>query len=327
MGVAVPFAFAKYLETGRPESPHAGSRGDGLGGLHRKIVRRTLILLVIGLLSGWFPFVGLDWSTARIPGVLQRIAFVYLFSSLAFLHLRTKGRAWLTAGLLAGYWLIMKLVPVPGFGAGDLSPEGNLAGHVDQLVFGSHVWVHAPGSGDPEGILSTIPAVATALIGIFVGEFLALARVHRKKIAGLFGSAAVGIAVGLVTAEWFPINKMLWTPSYVLLTAGMAVALLGCIYYVVDIKGHKRWAKPFHMFGMNSIATYVGSGLLARILLSIRWTGADGATVSLQRYLYETFVASVFPDYWASLAWALANVLVWLAIASLLFRKRIFIKI
>jgi predicted acyltransferase len=321
MGVAMPFAFKRRLE-----SP------GGSQGLFRKVARRTLLLFALGLFSGWFPFVGFDWATARIPGVLQRIAVVYLFASLAYLHLRVRARVWLTSGLLAGYWILMKLVPVPGFGAGDLSPAGNLASWIDNLVLGSHVWLHAPGDGDPEGILSTIPAVATALIGVFIGEFLASRRSSQEKLRGLMITGVAGILLGLLTGQWFPINKNLWTSSYVLFTAGMALALLAIIYYVVDIKGHDGWAAPFRIFGMNSIAAYVGSGLLARILLNIKWAdpdgaGLEGATVTLQKWLYRSFVEPVFPDYWASFAWAMANVLLWLAIMGVLYRRRIFIKI
>jgi predicted acyltransferase len=317
MGVALPFAFKRRLES-----------SDGRShGLHRKIGRRTLVLLALGLFSGWFPFVGIDWATARIPGVLQRIAVVYFFASLAYLHLKVRGRAWLTSALLAGHWLLMKLVPVPGFGAGDLSPEGNLASYIDRLILGQHVWVHAPGGGDPEGILSTVPAVATALIGIFIGEFLASSRESRVKLSGLCIAGSLGITLGLLTAEWFPINKNLWTPSYVLLTAGMAAALLGGVYWVVDMKGRRNWARPFQIFGMNSIAAFVGSGLLARILLNVRWVGVDGAMVTLQRWLYRSSAETLFPDYWASLAWAVAHVLLWLAIMGFLYRRRIFIKI
>jgi predicted acyltransferase len=317
MGVAIPLAFSNRLER---------SGGDPAG-LHRQIIRRAIILFGLGLLMNWAPFFDLDWSKARIPGVLQRIAVVYCLASLAYLHLRTRGRAWLTAGLLCGYWIALKLVPVPGFGAGDLSPQGNLAGFIDGAVLGSHTWSEAPGRGDPEGILSTLPALATALIGILSGELLRSSRQPREKLYWLLIAACVGISGGLLMATWLPINKNLWTSSYVVFTAGIALALLGGIYLLVDIKGWDRWARPFLVFGLNSIAAFVGSGLLARVLLKTRWESADGSAVSLHRWLYETCVVPLFPDYWASLAWAIANVMVWLCVAGFLYRRRILIKI
>src|SRR5947199_117410 len=167
--------------------------------LYGQIVRRTLLLFALGLFLAWFPFYTVDWSTARIPGVLQRIAVVYLVAALAWLHLGPRSRALLMLALLAGYWLAMVLVPVPGHGAGDLSPDGNLAAWIDHLVLGHHTWKKAPGPGDPEGILSTVPAIATALAGLFAGDGLRSPRAQRGKLAGLLlwgGEATVaGLAL------------------------------------------------------------------------------------------------------------------------------------
>lgn len=317
VGVAIPLAFASRLE----------KSGGDLGPLYRQIVRRTLIIFALGLFLTWFPFMGIDWSRVRIPGVLQRIALVYFFASLAYLHLGTRGRAWLTGGLLGGYWLAMTLVPVPGFGAGDLSPEGNLAGLVDRLILGAHVWRYAPGPADPEGLLSTLPAVATALAGIFTGEWLRTQKSQNEKLIGLFVVGSVAAAAGAVFGWFFPINKNLWTSSYVVLTAGLALLTLAVIFYVVDLRGRDRWATPFLVFGTNSIVAYVLSGLLAKILLKIRWADAEGSTVSLNSWLYHRFFASWIPEYFASLAWAAVHVVAILGITWLLYRKKIFIKI
>lgn len=317
LGVAIPLAFASRLER---------SGGD-LGPLYRQIARRTAIIFALGLFLTWFPFMGIDWSRVRIPGVLQRIAVVYFFASLAYLHLSTRGRAWLTGGLLLGYWLVMTLVPVPGFGAGDLSPEGNLAGLVDRLILGAHVWRYAPGPADPEGILSTLPAVATALAGIFTGEWLRTKKSQSEKLIGLFVAGSVAAVAGSVFGWFFPVNKNLWTSSYVVLTAGLALLTLAVTLYFVDIRGRDRWAKPFLIFGTNSIVAYVLSGLIAKTLLKIRWTGAEGSTVSLNSWLYHHFFASWIPEYFASLVWASVHVVAILGITWLLYRKKIFIKI
>ncbi len=227
VGVAIPLAFATRLE----------KSGGDLGPLYRQIVRRTIILFALGLFLTWFPFMGINWSTVRIPGVLQRIALVYFFASLAYLHLGTRGRAWLTGGLLLGYWLAMTRVPVPGFGAGDLSPEGNLAGFVDRVVLGAHVWRYAPGPADPEGILSTLPAIATALAGIFTGEWLRTQKSQNEKLIGLFVAGSLAAAAGAVFGWFFPVNKNLWTSSYVVLTAGLALLTLAVTLYFVDLEG------------------------------------------------------------------------------------------
>jgi predicted acyltransferase len=317
MGVAIPLAFAARIERS----------GGHLGSTYRQIARRTVILFALGLLLAWFPFIDVTWSTARIFGVLQRIAIVYLLASLADLHLGKVGRIWVSAFVLVGYWAAMKLVPVPGFGAGDLGPEGNLAAWVDQIVLGSHVWRSAPGPGDPEGLLSTLPAVVTALAGVFTGEWLRSQRSESEKLIGLFVWGSLAAAAGGLFGYFFPVNKNLWTSSYVVLTAGLALLTLAVIYYFVDIRGQVSWATPFLAVGTNPITVFVLSGLVAKMLYKIRWIGADGSTITLKAWLYDGYFSSWIPDYFASLVWAIVTVVVWWAIMSLLYRKKIFIKI
>lgn len=316
VGMAIPFAFGRRLEEA------AGERGP----LYRQIVRRTLVLLALGLFLSWFPFFGRDWSTARLPGVLQRIALVYCFASLAFLHLRARGRVILSVGLLAAYWLVLKVVPVPGYGAGDLSVAGNVAGWVDAALLGDHVWRYAPGPGDPEGILSTVPAVVSALAGIFAGEWMRSRAEPRDKLIGLFVWGNLLLAAGLALAGWMPLNKNLWTSTYVVFTSGFALVVLAVAYYFVDLQGRDGWALPFDVFGKNSIAAYVGSGLMAKIFGMVRWQSA-GDTVTLQDWLYGGLLASWLPPKLASLAWALLFVAVWLGLMWVLYRRKIFIKI
>lgn len=317
VGVAIPYAFAGRL---------ARSGGDR-GPLHRQILRRTVVLFALGLFLSWFPFYTLDWSIARIPGVLQRIALVYLVTALAWLHLGPRARAVLTVVLLAGYWLAMTVVPVPGHGAGDLSPDGNLAAWVDQRVLDQHTWRKAPGPGDPEGLLSTLPAIASALAGLFAGDWLRSARTQGEKLRGLLVSGGLATVAGLALAPWFPINKNLWTSTYVVLTTGLALLLLAAIYVLVDMKQWHGWARPFAIFGTNTIVAFFGSTLLAKIALLTRWTEPNGETVSLQGWLYRHSFGAWLPDYVASLAWALTYVLIWLGLMAVLYRRRIFIKI
>ncbi|HEV2855661.1 MAG TPA: DUF5009 domain-containing protein [Thermoanaerobaculia bacterium] len=316
VGVAIPLAFAGRLQR---------SGGD-LGPLHRQIARRAVILFGLGLFLSWFPFYTVDWSAARIPGVLQRIAVVYLVAALAWLHLGPRSRALLALVLLAGYWVAMFFVPVPGHGAGDLSPEGNLEAWIDHAVLGSHTWRKAPGPGDPEGILSTAPAIATALTGLFAGDFLRSSRTQREKLRSLLLWGAAATAAGLVLDPWFPINKNLWTSTYVLFTAGVALLLLAAIYSAIDMKGRGGWAWPFSIFGTNAIFAFFGSTLMAKIAIVTRWQEGS-ETISLQQWLYRHLFASWLPDYVASLAWALMFVALWWGLTALLYRRRIFMKI
>ena len=316
VGVAIPYAFAGRLER---------SGGD-LGPLHRQIVRRAVILFALGLFLSWFPFYTVDWPAARIPGVLQRIAVVYLVAALAWLHLGTRSRALLALILLVGYWLAMAWVPVPGHGAGDLSPDGNLSAWIDHQALGSHTWRKAPGPGDPEGILGTAPAIATALAGLFTGDWLRSRRTRREKLLGLLLGGCAATIAGLALGPWFPINKNLWTSTYVLFTAGMALLLLAAVYYLVDMKDWDGWARPFRIFGTNAIFAYFGSSLMAKAAIVTRWQAA-GETVSLQEWLYRHLFGSWLPDYVASLVWALMFVVIWWGLTALLYRRRIFIKI
>lgn len=316
LGVAIPYAFAGRLERS------GGDRGP----LHRQIVRRTLILLALGLFLNWFPFYSVNWPAARIPGVLQRIAVVYFVAALAWLHLGPRSRVALTAFLLAGYWLAMVLIPVPGHGAGDLSPDGNLAGWLDHLVLGRHTWRKAPGPGDPEGILSTVPAIATALLGLFTGDGLRSPRTRREKLMGLLLWGCAATIAGLALGRWLPINKNLWTSTYVLLTAGLALLLLAATYELVDRRGHAAWARPFLVFGTNAIVAFFASTLMAKIFYLIHWTEGS-ETVSLQQWLYRHLFASWLPDYVASLAWALAFLALWWGLMAILYRRRVFIRI
>lgn len=317
VGVAIPYAFAGRLERS------GGDRGP----LHGQIVRRTAILFALGLFLNWFPFYTVDWPAARIPGVLQRIAIVYLVAGLAWLHLGARMRAVLALALLASYWLAMMLVPVPGHGAGDLSPDGNLAAWVDHLVLGDHTWRKAPGPGDPEGILSTVPAIATALLGLFAGDWLRSSRTQREKLRGLLLWGGAATAAGLALGRWFPINKNLWTSTYVIFTGGMALLLLATIYFLVDMKGRATWARPFTHFGTNAIVAFFGSVLMAKIAFLIRWPEVGDGTITLQAWLYRHLLASWLPDYVASLAWALLFVAFWWGVTTILYRRRIFLKI
>jgi predicted acyltransferase len=314
VGVSITLALSRRAEAG-------GSKRD----LYVKIVRRSLIIFGLGLFLAGFP--SFDLSTIRIPGVLARIAVCYLCASLIFLNTDWRKQAYTAAGLLLGYWALMTLVPVPGYGVGDLgSKEWNLAAYVDRAVFGRHVWSQAK-VYDPEGILSTLPAIATTLCGVLTGHLLRSRRTATEKVSAMFVAGVAGVVLGWAWNFWFPVNKALWTSSYVLLTAGMALQLLACCYWLIDLKGYKRWAFPFVVFGTNALAVFFLTGLCAKLLGIIKLTGADGKPVALQTFIFKNLFASWASPVNASLAFAVCFVLVWLGLTWLLYRRGIFIKV
>lgn len=310
MGVAMTFSFFRHFRK-------SGSKRA----LYFKIIRRTVILFALGLFLNGFPYY--NFSTLRIPGVLQRIAVVYLFASLIILNTGVRGQITFTAVILLIYWAVMKLVPVPGYGAGNLSVEGNLAAYIDYHLFKGHMW---KATWDPEGLLSTIPAIATTLTGVLTGYWLHSGR-QKAEIAGwMFVVGWFAILTGLFWNIWFPINKNLWTSSYVLFTSGAALQFLGVCYWLIEVKGYRKWAIPAIIYGLNSIAVFVASGIIVRLMLLIKVHDPD-RVVSLKTWIYQHGFASWLGPLNGSLAFAMANILFWLGIMYLLYRKNIFIKI
>ena len=314
VGVAMPISYS---------SRRAGSSWGSE--LHGHALRRSLIIFGLGSFMALFPFFN-NWDTYRIMGVLQRIGLVYLVASAIYLHFGPRGRWGWTAILLLGYWALMTLVPVPGFGPGDLSQEGNLGAFIDRAVLGQeHLW--REDVYDPEGLLSSLPAVATTLLGIFAGELLLSDAPVRRRLWILAGISVVGIALGLYWDRFFPINKPLWTSSYVVFTAGMGGLLLAGFYWVIEIWGWKAWARPFVVYGMNPLAVFVASSLLSKTLILWQVPLEAGGTTSAYDWLYATvFLPRADPTN-ASLTFALTHVVTWLAVAWLLHRRRLYIKI
>jgi len=271
----------------------------------------------------------------RVPGVLQRIAVCYLFASVITLWHRTPGRVVWVIALLAGYWAIVAfvhppaaynpLVEVPGGYLRETRPEGVLHNWIDERLLGGHLYRERP---DPEGVLSTLPAVATTLLGVLTGTWLRSPRDRLDKVAWLFVAANVLLFIGLWAGHVFPINKKIWTSSYVLLAAGLAIHVLTMCYWLVDVKNWRRWTWPFLVFGTNAIAVFLASGLLARLLTKVfRWDTADGRTMTLWAWIYENAFRSWASPANASLAFAVAYVLLWLVLTAPLYRRRIFIRV
>ncbi len=311
VGVSITLAFARRVEGG-------GSKRD----MFWKTAKRSLIIFGLGLVLAGFPYFNL--ATIRIPGVLQRIAFCYFFASVIFLWTSVRMQALIAAALLVAYWLLMILTPVPGYGAGDLSVDGNLVAFIDRTLLAGHIYKP---NYDPEGIFSTIPAIATTLCGVLAGHWLRASRTPLDKVRGMVVAGVVGVLVGWLWHGWFPINKPLWTSSYVLFTAGMALLLLALCYWLIDIKGWRRWLLPFVVFGVNALIVFFLSGLVGRLLVIWKLTRADGSEVALKTFIYENLFASWASPINASLAFAICFVMVFLGLMTVLYRRRIFIKV
>ena len=309
MGAAVPFALARRRQLPRGVGAH--------------VLRRAAILFALGLVLNAIEMPApLAWATFRIPGVLQRIALVYLAVAWLTERVSPHGQVVFAAAALGGYWAAMMLVPVPGIGAGVLTPAGNLASFVDRALLGRHILNKL---GDPEGLLSTLPAIVTALAGVFAGDWL---RAHGPRRAGVLWLCGFGVMLaGLAWARVFPLNKNLWTSSFVLFSAGLAAQLLALLHWVIDLEHRRLWSRPFAAFGRNPLAAYFLSVGCDSLLT--RWNAGGGA--SLKGVIYRaTFVAWLRPAYSAevaSLAYAVTYVVLWALILSEMNRRRIFISI
>lgn len=298
------------------------ARGDTRSLLLRHTLQRALIIFAIGFFLAAFPYFRL--STVRIPGVLQRIAVVYLLASAISLWTDWRGRLATAVVLLGIYWAAMTLIPVPGFGAGNLSPDGNLAAFIDRKLLYEHLWVTH--RWDPEGLLSTLPAVATCLFGMLTGQWLRSARSAKRKVLAMLGAGIAGLAVGKLWHLSFPINKSLWTSSYVVFTAGFALVILGTCYWLIDMRGWRAWGKPFQMMGMNPLTLYALSSFIGKCSIVFK-TNDSGQTVIWKAYVYEHLFAHRAQPIHASLLFAVTYVLIFLILGWVMYRRRIFLKV
>jgi predicted acyltransferase len=316
-------------------------RGASDRDLVRQVLRRGTVIFLLGILLSGFPFfdipttrehgllqgIGVSLASLRIPGVLQRIAVVYVVAALIAMRTTWRQQAAIIAAVLVGYWVALVWIPVPGQGPPTIDrPAETLAAYVDRLFFEGHLW-RGTRTWDPEGPLSTIPALATGLLGILAGRWISLVRPLTDRIAGLFAAGSMALVVGLMWSGVFPINKNLWTSSYVVFTAGAACLTLATCMWLVDVQRVRWWTKPFVIFGLNPIAAYVGATLMARTIYSLIKVERDGGSVSLQSAIYQSAFASWLAPKNASLLFAVCYVLFWLGIMALLYRKRIILKV
>lgn len=309
VGVSIPLALGRRLE-----------RGESRARLALRIARRAAIIFALGLLLHAIP--SFDLGTIRIPGVLQRIAVCYLAAALVFLVSGWRTEAAVAAAALLGYWAALTFVEVPGFGAGDLGKEGNVAAWVDRLVLGPHIW-RAGRVYDPEGILSTVPAIATTMLGVLAGRLVGSGLNVRDTATGLFIAGCAACGLGVVWDHWLPINKSLWTGSYAVFATGAALLALSACYWLIEVERWRWWTRPFEILGVNALAVFFLSTLLARLMVIVQAPGPDGGRLPLQAVLYNGYFAPYVDPPIASLAWAVANVLLWLLVMWPLFRRNI----
>ncbi|MCB0475281.1 MAG: DUF1624 domain-containing protein [Flavobacteriaceae bacterium] len=288
---------------------------------YKKIIIRSLKLIGLGLFLAWFlpypPFLK-SFEILRFPGVLQRIGVVFFVASILFLNIKWKGLLAITVTILLAYWLFMGFVPLPdgALPTFDRAPN-NWANYIDLHVLGKHMW---KADYDPEGFLSTLPAVATTLLGILVGRVLGMKQ--EIKLAMLIVSAMVFLLLGYAWSYWFPLNKAIWSSSFVLVTAGWATLLLTLIYYLRDVRNIK-FGSLFKYMGMNAITIFFLSSFIAKNFSLIKING-QGIHAQLYNNLY---VHSFLPDKVSSLLYALTDVAFYLLIGFILYRKKIFIKV
>jgi predicted acyltransferase len=294
--------------------------------------KRALILFALGLFLNLFPKVFTEpmeaLSTVRIPGVLQRIAIVFFITALIFIKTSQKTQLRLFFGILIVYWALMTLVPVPGVGYANLEKETNLGAWLDRTILTeAHLWKSAK-TWDPEGILSTLPAVATGLFGVLIGTWLRRKdREESVKISWMFSTGMIAVIVGLIWDLCFPINKALWTSSFVLYAGGLATIGLALCYWLIDVQGYKKGTKPFVVYGVNAITVFFLSGLIPRILSMIMVTMPDGTRVNSRVWMYESFFTPYLTPVNASLAGAITFILIWLAILWWMFNKKVIVKV
>ena len=316
MGISIALSFSARLE-----------RGETRRRIAWHAIKRSVSLFALGVFLNGFPEFHL--ATWRIEGVVQRIAICYFVAGVLFLWTDVRGLIAAAVVCLLGYWALMRLVPVPGFGLPGrdipvLAPDQNLVDWIDRALFPGRLY---NGTHDPEGVLSTIPAIATALAGVLTALWLRSQRNARAKVAGMLMMGVVGLAVGAIWNRWFPINKNVWTSSFVVVTAGFALLVLSLLYWILEIRGWRgRWTMPFLVFGMNAIVGFCLDETLWAPLFYGHARAANGGVITWQEYLNGKLLQIASPAN-ASLIFAGGAVLFCWALMWLLYGRRIFVKL
>lgn len=314
MGVAMPFAFARRRES-----------GVHLRQLHRRIGRRVAMLVALGIVinitAGWpvlFPF--------RIPGVLQRIGVVYGAASLIVLSVDPVGWTVAIGSLLLAHWAVLTLIPFGGYAAGTLTPQRNIAGYVDLRLFGRFALANPI---DPEGLLGTLSATATALIGALVGHALRVFESPQSRLRVLVLGGCALYAAGMVWSSVFILSKPLWTGPYVLVACGLGMLALGVVFFVVEVRSGGKWTRPLVWLGVNPLAMYFLSEVVGHVLEGAWLVRGSGRTSPKAIMFWDALEPAMRPlrPEWASLAFGLAFATVWIAVAGLLYKRDIRIQV
>jgi predicted acyltransferase len=303
VGVALTLALAKRSASGASRSQ-----------LILQALKRAAILFALGLFIYAYPH--FDLGTQRILGVLQRIAICYFIATVIYLYTSWRGQVLCVAGLLISYWLIMAFAPVPNIGSGFFDEERNFAHYIDQIVLGSHNY-HNTKTWDPEGIVSTLPAIGTALLGVLAGQILKLKKTLAERTVWLFLTGNILLTSGLILDQWLPINKKLWTSSFALLMAGLDFIAFAICLWLIDEIGWKRITYPFVILGRNAIAIYMVAELLSETLSALHW----------HKPIYQAVFAPYASPINASLAWAVTYTLLMFAVAWYMNRRGWFLRV
>lgn len=336
VGVSIVLSHTKAIANGIQNSE-----------LIRKSIIRSGILFVLGLLMAAYPYFTLlsehmrivlidslfglhnNLVEVRIMGVLQRIALCYLAASILFLYLKPATIVKIIAGILLFYWAAMVLIPVPGFGAGMIDDSHtNFSAWVDQLIF-ADVHLYRNGPYDPEGLFSTLPAIGTTLLGVITGNILMSDRNPMEKTVRFLLWGFILVSIGYMWNWFFPINKPIWSSSYVVFSAGIAMQAFGVCYWIIDVKGYRRFTRFFEVYGLNALTVFYMSGIVAWTisLIQIPYYYAPGGYHSLQRHIFTLIFQPIATDSMASLMYAITWVVLWYFVLSYLYKRRIIIKI
>lgn len=285
----------------------------------KKIIKRTIIIFLVGLAVKFYSMLIREHSTFRLMGVLQRIALAYGMASFLVLSLRKRNLAIVSLAILLGYWFVL------WFFGGDApyALETNLVRTIDLKLIGAKYLYKGEGIPfDPEGLLSTLPSVVTVILGYFTGQLIELSKDRKKLVLKMIGWGLTALIVGLIWSTVFPLNKKIWTSSYVIYTAGYALIILSLFIWLIDIKGYKKWAQPLIVFGMNPLFIFVFSGFWIISYLAIKIDG-----MSFYSWLYKTVFVPIAGNMNGSLLFAFFHIVIYWFIGWVLYKKRIFIKI
>ena len=310
MGFAMPFAFARRRD-----------RGHARAQLYRRIAQRAALLVALGLVlnaaAAW-PAV----APLRLPGVLQRLALCYLLTAPVVLQFEPGVWAGAAGGALVAHWALLALVPFGGYPAGTIGPEHNLAGHLDAMVIGRHAMTTPI---DPEGLLGTLPAAATALAGALAGAFFRASSSASSRLRQLMAGGVIALTLGLAWSRVLPLNKHLWTGSFVLVTAGLALVAIAAIYLVVDVGSLRAWSRPFVWLGVNPLAIYCASELAGHLLDGV-WLHRTTPKAWLFWNVLQPATGFRYAE-WTSLAFAIAYASFWTGVGGVLYERGIRIQV